>query len=173
MEVPASRMGRVAGRSLFSPTQRANARLLRISLRMCELRHTTLPRIDLTCRCFLPNWDPSPMAGSFLRSTDRKRGQPVSPVRWRQPANPGLTSGLLGVFLNCAKYLIFIGERRSVARLTPKETLGCSIEACARAVSQVQLGNRSAASDVAWRSGRAGIPEGYLLKIARTRQNQR
>jgi hypothetical protein len=38
----------------------------RVSRSVCELRHTTLPRIDLPCR-FSLDWDPSPMAGSFLR----------------------------------------------------------------------------------------------------------
>jgi hypothetical protein len=66
---------------------------------MWELRHTTLPRIDLHCRGFLPDWDPSPMAGSFLRSAVRRLALD-SPVRWRrstgniQRPNPGLISGL-------------------------------------------------------------------------------
>jgi hypothetical protein len=32
---------------------------------LCELRHLVLPRINLPCWRFLPDWDPSPMAGSF------------------------------------------------------------------------------------------------------------
>jgi hypothetical protein len=36
-----------------------------VSFHLCELRHIALPRIDLHCRRFLPDWDPSPMAGSF------------------------------------------------------------------------------------------------------------
>jgi hypothetical protein len=39
-----------------------------LNFHLCELRHIALPRIDLPCRRFLPDWDPSPMAGSFLRS---------------------------------------------------------------------------------------------------------
>jgi len=54
-----------------------------VSFHLCELRHITLPRIDLHCRRFLPDWDPSPMAGSFLRSTVRGLALD-SPVRWRQ-----------------------------------------------------------------------------------------
>jgi hypothetical protein len=37
----------------------------RVSLTVCELRHITLPRIVLFCQRFLPDWGPSPMAGSF------------------------------------------------------------------------------------------------------------
>src|SRR5450759_727584 len=69
-----------------------------VSFHLCELRHITLPRIDLHCRRFLPDWDPSPMAGSFLRSALRgpRRRVPAAPrfiltdrpVLPSQPAEP-------------------------------------------------------------------------------------
>jgi hypothetical protein len=42
-----------------------------VSFHLCELRHITLPRIDVLWG-LLPDCDPSPMAGSFLRSAVRR-----------------------------------------------------------------------------------------------------
>jgi hypothetical protein len=57
--------GAMAGNDRHMTACIANAPAASVSFRPCELRHITLPRIDLHCRRFLPDWDPSPMAGSF------------------------------------------------------------------------------------------------------------
>jgi hypothetical protein len=60
-----------ADRPVHDSLHRERTSAASVSFHLCELRHITLPRIDLLCR-FSLDCDPSPMAGSFLRSAVRR-----------------------------------------------------------------------------------------------------
>ena len=57
---------------------------------MRELQHTTLLRIDLSSKRFLPDWYPPRMAGSFLRNPVQIRAG-VQPVYGNTHHNGALT----------------------------------------------------------------------------------